>query len=208
MLFSIRSLRTAAKPLVSTATVNVGKLAGAVAARIRKGESCMVDAAGGPEASFNAVKCLKLASEYIQDSHPRMQVAFELQKVTIAADEDLPDAEAMRFHTILVKQRSMPKRSDIASSKNMDPRKTATDLSKILQDRPTGAAAVSIIGPDAMSMALETVLLANTYLLNDLKEGQALLAVASSHELEKRDGSKKRQWWLNCVRGPKAIAKH
>ncbi|CAE8674068.1 unnamed protein product, partial [Polarella glacialis] len=58
--------------------------------RMRLGDPCAVDAIG-PEACYKAVKSIMLASAYIQDSHPGMQIAFELQRVKAPARGSHPE---------------------------------------------------------------------------------------------------------------------
>eukprot|EP00440_Ansanella_granifera_P076692 gb/GFBE01083218.1/.p1 GENE.gb/GFBE01083218.1/~~gb/GFBE01083218.1/.p1 ORF type:complete len:227 (+),score=41.08 gb/GFBE01083218.1/:1-681(+) len=200
----VRHSSTAVQPLVSTSKVNAGNLAGALAGRIRKGHACMVDAIG-PEACYKAVKSIMLASDYIQDSNPGMQVAFELQRVKAPAADGKPETVKMRFHTCLMKQLPAPERLDVVSSKDTNPGIAAAELSQLLLQRgQTGIAVIGGMGPHAMNMSLKSVQMAHRYMSKHLSEQEALLAGAASQAVPAQEGETKQRWVLSCVRGPRA----
>ncbi|CAE8611637.1 unnamed protein product [Polarella glacialis] len=56
-----------------------------------------------------------LASDYIQDSHPGMQIAFELQRVKAPARGSNPETVKVRFHTALGQKLPVPDRPDVVT---------------------------------------------------------------------------------------------
>mmetsp|Transcript_78029 Transcript_78029/g.241908 ORF Transcript_78029/g.241908 Transcript_78029/m.241908 type:complete len:144 (-) Transcript_78029:56-487(-) len=71
-------------PLMASKSINVGRLAGAIARRVGRSDPCAVDAVG-PEAHHKAVKAIIMAGRYLQEESDGKRVAFVAQKVQIEA---------------------------------------------------------------------------------------------------------------------------
>ncbi|CAE8584972.1 unnamed protein product [Polarella glacialis] len=173
---------------------------------MRLGDPCAVDAIG-PEACYKAVKSIMLASDYIQDSHPDMQIAFELQRVKAPARGSNPETVKVRFHTALVQKLPVPDRPDVVAAKDTNPGLAAAELTRLLMQKgQTGIAVVGGMGPYAMHMSLKTVQMASRYMQKHMKENETLLAVACSQAVPAKDGDggEKMRYVLSRMRGPAA----
>eukprot|EP00933_Yihiella_yeosuensis_P004585 TRINITY_DN108956_c0_g1_i1.p1 TRINITY_DN108956_c0_g1~~TRINITY_DN108956_c0_g1_i1.p1 ORF type:complete len:259 (-),score=62.33 TRINITY_DN108956_c0_g1_i1:40-816(-) len=155
--------------IVSTSEANVGKLAGAVAARIRHTGWCNVDCVGA-KPSYSALKAIKIATGYLaaEGGFAGKTLAIHPIKDILAAKEAPSGRQTrtalMRFH---VRPMSTPIKEEepelILIGTDTNAGLAAALVSKVLETK--GAAVLTGMGHQAMSQAVKTILVAQTYML-------------------------------------------
>mmetsp|Transcript_67132 Transcript_67132/g.174813 ORF Transcript_67132/g.174813 Transcript_67132/m.174813 type:complete len:203 (-) Transcript_67132:12-620(-) len=185
------------RPLMCPAGSNVGRLAGAVAARIRQGAACEIEAVG-PEAQHKAVKAVGMASRYLQDDNAGSRLVFVPRRASLAAGRGgQPETVMLRLQCHLLAGLESTDSRDVIVGGDTNPGLAAKTVQEVLAQR--SVATIGGMGPMAMSRALKTLVVANVYMRKSLRPGEAILA-APSVEDAGPDGDRIR-FLLTCTRG-------
>mmetsp|Transcript_69557 Transcript_69557/g.192408 ORF Transcript_69557/g.192408 Transcript_69557/m.192408 type:complete len:225 (-) Transcript_69557:7-681(-) len=189
--------------LVSTRSVNVGRLAAAVAARIRTRGRCAVKAVG-PLPCHNALKSVVIASSFLHDEHAGKGLAVtpeqDFERRRTAPSGRITDTSLMRLQVRLlprppVGEGKMPE-VFIASGTNVG--QAAGMIARITESR--GLVTVGGMGPAATSNALKALIIAQSYMA-ELSNGKALVAFVSSEKFKEKSEERTRLV-MSCTWAP------
>eukprot|EP00413_Alexandrium_margalefii_P003230 CAMPEP_0204521082 /NCGR_PEP_ID=MMETSP0661-20131031/5598_1 /ASSEMBLY_ACC=CAM_ASM_000606 /TAXON_ID=109239 /ORGANISM="Alexandrium margalefi, Strain AMGDE01CS-322" /LENGTH=192 /DNA_ID=CAMNT_0051526663 /DNA_START=138 /DNA_END=716 /DNA_ORIENTATION=+ len=189
-------------PLMASKSINVGRLAGAIARRVGRSDPCAVDAVG-PEAHHKAVKAIIMAGRYLQEESDGKRVAFVAQKVQIEArGPQEPPTSILRLQAHLPAELAAPspETPDIFVSRETNPGIAARDLADALL-RQGGTASLGGMGPVAMSRALKTLIIAEVFRRKSLSAKQAILAMPQLLHVRVKDEHRVR-FMLTCTKQP------
>lgn len=189
------------EPLVCSKAVNAGKLAGAVAARIREHGQCTISVIG-PGPAYNALKAVIIATEYLKESHPNQRLAVTPTKEFKESQLSTTGRPAeTAFLQLRVRPLPTPPAVDapeifVASGTN--PGEMAGLIRQVIEVR--SAATIGGMGPEAMSKALKGIMIAQTYLSESL-DGGVLAASIWTEKFQENDEERVRMM-MCCVRAP------
>eukprot|EP00929_Paragymnodinium_shiwhaense_P097959 TRINITY_DN59519_c0_g1_i1.p1 TRINITY_DN59519_c0_g1~~TRINITY_DN59519_c0_g1_i1.p1 ORF type:complete len:298 (+),score=35.76 TRINITY_DN59519_c0_g1_i1:198-1091(+) len=168
------------RPLYASANINVGRLAGAIAAKIRQDGSCHLEACG-PNAGHKGLKAIMMANKYLETDFPGKTLAIHVGKVTKPASGNMPETAMSRLSLWPVARSSEPgvgqlrrdqpgsDKPDIIAGKDVNPGLLAGDLVNLLlrrrKNQPDDATVtIGGMGAVATSMSLKCLVLARVYL--------------------------------------------
>lgn len=184
-------------PLICGKNVDVSKLAGAVANRIRESDVCDIECVGGVQI-YSAVKAVNIGSSYLEETHPGQRLCIHHEWVTRQIREGV-DTKVMRLHVKPVMPPVIKDEPEVILVKsNTNPGVVAGPISKAIEEQ--GFAALSCMGGVSMSKALNAIGRAESYLENRGALGDRVVgAVVRSEKFMGGDKELKRRMILTCM---------
>mmetsp|Transcript_14746 Transcript_14746/g.23393 ORF Transcript_14746/g.23393 Transcript_14746/m.23393 type:complete len:271 (+) Transcript_14746:69-881(+) len=190
--------------LICGAQSNVGRLAGAIAGRVREKGHCTIDCVGAMPC-YTALKAVVIASGYLTESHPGQILTVHPAKDKLAPRE-APSGRITEtvLTRIYVRPMPTPSKKDepdlILIGTDTNAGLAAGLLSKVFETN--GVAAVTGMGSRAMSQALKAVAIAQTYLQqNKVLDTEELVAAVRTESFKEGDEDRIRMV-LTCMRAP------
>lgn len=168
------SSATGSKPLNCKAQINVGRLAGAVAARVREEHVCEVDTVG-PEALHKALKAVVMASRYLGDDLPGKRLAVIAERRELPANGNLPATVLFKLRVAPLPDLPPSDEPDLYVGRDANPGLIASPLSKKLKNKEV--VTISGMGALAMSKAFKAIGVAGVYLSDVLDKGEFIAAM-------------------------------
>jgi len=144
-----------------------GRLAGAVAARLRA-ETPAVLSAMGPQAAYTAIRAIAIAGDYLRRERPRQELA-----VTVERTSSGKDAEGLEMFRLRLNVRLEPKEEKEAEEREVRVAQgtnighVASFLARALGES-RGVPAIRGMGAAATSQALKAAAIAQGYVQRDL----------------------------------------
>lgn len=191
-------------PLSSTKSINIGRLAGAIAARLRQDEGCEINAVG-PDSHHCAVKAIVMAQEWFDrdGEFPGTRFAIHASSVALPAVGGLAPSKLCQLRLQPV-ARACPAEHDVPDlfvGGDGNPGLLAGDLTARLRSSPS--VEMSSMGPSATSRALKALILANKYVKTsgEGREEQVVLALVRAELIDLRQGTRTRFRWT-CIQDP------
>eukprot|EP00929_Paragymnodinium_shiwhaense_P021505 TRINITY_DN1400_c3_g1_i1.p1 TRINITY_DN1400_c3_g1~~TRINITY_DN1400_c3_g1_i1.p1 ORF type:complete len:262 (-),score=51.41 TRINITY_DN1400_c3_g1_i1:230-1015(-) len=190
-----------AKPLVATRTSNVGKLAGAVAQRIRNGGQPLQISAVGPDANYMALKAMIIANTYIQENRPGKNFAVVPIKqdpgaVKVPGDFATPTVGIL-LDLCEVPEVEVPNNPQLNSAHNSNTGLLAGLMAGILNKEDT--VTVAAMGAQACSNVLKATMICQGYLAESLGSNGRLALVPRINKFEEH-GEERSRVFLTCLR--------
>eukprot|EP00927_Polykrikos_kofoidii_P079476 TRINITY_DN76260_c0_g1_i1.p1 TRINITY_DN76260_c0_g1~~TRINITY_DN76260_c0_g1_i1.p1 ORF type:complete len:317 (-),score=48.26 TRINITY_DN76260_c0_g1_i1:67-1017(-) len=200
--------------LVAKKGVNLGKLAGAIASRVRDLGEVAVDAVG-PDAVYAGVKAAIIADGYLKEvraAGERLVILpgrrVEAGKETRYADDAKLVAVTLRLRHMRVPpgdelahgapETDMPAASDLAASGSSNTGLLAGRISALL--RRQESVVVTGMGPAAAAAALKALITSRSNLADVLGEHESLAGVPSFDKITVASGEERIRLVLRCVR--------
>lgn len=183
-------------PLVAKKDVNVGKLAGAIAARVRT-EGVAPICAVGPEASYAAVKAIVLADKYLQETLQGKVLGIVLERVEVRDEETkVLDKVVVVLNVLPMAAITLKDEPEVYSSGNTNVGLMA-GLMKGIIDK-SGVVTVGGMGPKAVSSFLKAAVICQGYMADNDASNKQLALVPKMQEFQ--DGSEKKvRMLLGCT---------
>lgn len=190
-------------PLSSAKDINTGKLAGAIANRLRNAEVCEIDAVG-PESQHSAIKAISMAQQWFEKDgeFPGTCFAVHPHSVDIPATGSLPPSKMCRMRLRPVRGRADGREQpDIWVGRDANPGLLAGNLKNMLARFPR--VELTSMGAVATSRALKALIIANKYVRDSgqFREGQVVVATVRGEEVLVQQDTRQRVRWT-CLLDP------
>eukprot|EP00930_Biecheleria_cincta_P049177 TRINITY_DN3441_c0_g1_i1.p1 TRINITY_DN3441_c0_g1~~TRINITY_DN3441_c0_g1_i1.p1 ORF type:complete len:250 (-),score=27.41 TRINITY_DN3441_c0_g1_i1:136-885(-) len=193
--------QTASKtgPLISTKDVNIGKLAGALANRIRETGTCSIDCIG-PLPIYSAVKAVNIASGYLEESLPGQRLCVHHEWVTQPSRE-APSGRETKLLRFNVRPVTPPATKDepelILVSAETNTGLAAGLISRVIEK--SGVAALGGMGSHSITNAVKAVAIAQSYLEKREALGDKVIAAIVRTEKFKESDEDRTRIVLSCI---------
>eukprot|EP00928_Gymnodinium_smaydae_P092136 TRINITY_DN75941_c0_g1_i1.p1 TRINITY_DN75941_c0_g1~~TRINITY_DN75941_c0_g1_i1.p1 ORF type:complete len:286 (+),score=64.21 TRINITY_DN75941_c0_g1_i1:80-859(+) len=206
-------------PLLSSAKVNVGKLAGAVSERVRTEGQCYIQAVG-PDPCHNALKAVIIAGTYLESAAAGADVELAVTpEKSFLEGRVAPSGRTTdtAFLNLLVRQlpaapaasaagdaasaagaSEAPKDVVVGSDTNVG--KAAGLVATRMQEN--GAVTIGCMGAASSAKALKAVIVAQKYLADYLGEDNVLAASVRTEKFRTQGGEDMKRLVLSCRRAP------
>mmetsp|Transcript_57173 Transcript_57173/g.127544 ORF Transcript_57173/g.127544 Transcript_57173/m.127544 type:complete len:229 (-) Transcript_57173:35-721(-) len=167
--FGVRGLAEEARTesLQCSKSTNVGKLAGAISARVRAGGGCLVDGVG-PAATYAAMKSINVAGDYIKQEMPGKVLAMHAQLAELpprtapSGRETATMMLRLQVAAVMPPQFEDPDPEPVYMSADTNPGVAAGLMSRIVESK--GVLPVACMGAEPMSKAIKAIMITESYL--------------------------------------------
>eukprot|EP00927_Polykrikos_kofoidii_P033966 TRINITY_DN28802_c0_g1_i1.p1 TRINITY_DN28802_c0_g1~~TRINITY_DN28802_c0_g1_i1.p1 ORF type:complete len:226 (-),score=28.05 TRINITY_DN28802_c0_g1_i1:34-711(-) len=205
------------KPLVAASEINVGRLAGAIKARIRNESVCKLEAIG-PMATHKALKSVVMANDYLRDNPKELGQCLALApvKAPMPAQDGNPESFKVSLTTWLMSELDQEEdvMPDFFVPKDANPGIVAGDMTKLFGKRGRyGVVTMSAMGALATSKALKAVIIARIYMAPNpaetnvapsnrvsLEDDETLAVVVRTDKVRVGGGEERVRMLLSCLR--------
>lgn len=190
-------------PLSSAKDINIGRLAGAIANRLRRDEACEIRAVG-PSAQHSAVKAIIMVHEWFKKDGEFTGISFALdvRQVDLPSDGHLPPSKMCHIELLPIRRELGSEKPHEFVRGDDNPGLVAGKLKNRLQHFPS--IELSSMGPMATSRALKALIIAKTYIQKStyFRADQNIVAIVRAEEIvERLQGARQRLRWT-CVLDP------
>mmetsp|Transcript_108418 Transcript_108418/g.209893 ORF Transcript_108418/g.209893 Transcript_108418/m.209893 type:complete len:243 (+) Transcript_108418:41-769(+) len=189
-------------PLIAAHNSNVGKLAGALAGRIRAEDAADVSVIG-PAATYAAVKAIMIAGQYLQDNQPGVCLGFSPAKQALSVHGGTSgekETVGLLLHTRAVADPGTQNEPPVFAAGDTNVGNMAS-----LMKTPLGmgnSITIGCMGARAVSSALKATIIATKYMEGDLMQHETLVLVPryETFKVDSVDSEERVRILLTCSR--------